>query len=865
MDNELGNMDEKDVKLVSSEVQEKMVKSVEVTSVDTDSFKEKLLDRLEQSENARSLSASKEDVKKVLDKIAQISLEEAMEIVDYALHNHEYDNNFPFALRRQLELLRKGCEAYGTDQETYEYDLKTEACLIAYFSPYAEVRSVTDIEDDVDQPAETFRTYVLGIIWVIIGTGVNTFFYPRFPGISLTAAVIQIFIYPCGKFMEYVLPRKEVGIGKWRFSLNPGPWSFKEQTIVTMMVSVTISGTYFTQYNLLVQKLPKYYGNTYITMGYQFLMCFSSQFFGLGMAGVMRRFVIYPITQMWPTTLPTLALNRALVLKDERTETESGWKITRYRLFFYTFFGMFLYYWLPGYLFQALSTFNWMTWISPNNFNLAVITGGSLGLGFNPIPTFDWNIANNIYPNVVSVPFFSYVQQYIGAVIGFLFIIGIYYSNTYYSGYIDVNYNGCVDNTNNEYNISKILTNGLLDNAKYQEYSPPYYSAGYLLVYGSSWLAVPLSILYPCLEEWRTLYKAGKEFWFAILHPRTKILPHKFDPFMRAMTKYKEVPDWWYISISLISFVLAAIALSIYPTNTPVWSLVIVVLADVLCLPPLGIIQGVNGFQVGIWMLPEIIAGYLFPGNGVANLILKMYGAQIGQQADSYASNQKIAHYARIPPRSTFRVQNIATIFQVLVALGVVNWQLSNINGLCEAGNPDKFTCPWVTMIFTDTVMYGAIGTRVIFDTIYPMFKWGFLFGFMLAIVWWGVIKCVPRLRILNPNAFFFGMQYFTPYSLAYWTAGLYVNFLFNYVLRRRFLGWWQKYAYVMSSALSAGVVFSAIIIFFAVQYNPKFVSWWGNNQPFSGIDGGVGRQTLLPLPERGYFGYEKGHFPTSQ
>ncbi|KAK9352185.1 OPT oligopeptide transporter protein-domain-containing protein, partial [Lipomyces doorenjongii] len=208
---------------------------------------------------------------------------------------------------------------------------------------------------------------------------------------------------------------------------------------------------------------------------------------------------------MWPTTLPTLALNRALVLKDERTETESGWKITRYRLFFYTFFGMFLYCWLPGYLFQALSTFNWMTWISPNNFNLAAITGGSLGLGLNPIPTFDWNIANNIYPVCQSLISRVAIQQYIGAVIGFFFIIGIYYSNTYYSGYIDINYNGCVDNTNNEYNISKILTNGLLDNAKYQEYSPPYYSAGYLLVYGSSWLAVPLSILYPCLEEWRTL------------------------------------------------------------------------------------------------------------------------------------------------------------------------------------------------------------------------------------------------------------------------------------------------------------------------------------------------------------------------
>lgn len=42
---------------------------------------------------------------------------------------------------------------------------------------------------------------------------------------------------------------------------------------------------------------------------------------------------------------------------------------------------MFLYYWLPGYLFTALSTFNWMTWIAPNNLTLVILTGSSLGLG----------------------------------------------------------------------------------------------------------------------------------------------------------------------------------------------------------------------------------------------------------------------------------------------------------------------------------------------------------------------------------------------------------------------------------------------------------------------------------------------------
>ena len=42
--------------------------------------------------------------------------------------------------------------------------------------------------------------------------------------------------------------------------------------------------------------------------------------------------------------------------------------------------------------------------------------------------------------------------------------------------------------------------------------------------------------------------------------------------------------------------------------------------------------------------------------------------------------------------------------------------------------------------------------------------------------------------------------------------------------------------------------------------YNPIKLEWWGNTVSYAGVDGkGVG---LLPIPERGYFGLEKGEFP---
>lgn len=41
---------------------------------------------------------------------------------------------------------------------------------------------------------------------------------------------------------------------------------------------------------------------------------------------------------------------------------------------------------------MAVSTFNWMSWIAPNNQVYNNVVGSVNGLGYNPIPTFDWNV-----------------------------------------------------------------------------------------------------------------------------------------------------------------------------------------------------------------------------------------------------------------------------------------------------------------------------------------------------------------------------------------------------------------------------------------------------------------------------------------
>ncbi|KAK9454020.1 OPT oligopeptide transporter protein-domain-containing protein [Dipodascopsis uninucleata] len=801
------------------------------------------------------------DVELVLDKINVMSSEEAIRILKDAIVEHDSDINFSSETMDRIKLLVLGPEHYKKPPDEYEFDLRAEAALIAYYSPYPEVRSVTDPFDDVNMTCESIRVYVLAIIWTIIGTGVSQFFAFRKPSITITSAVIQLFLYPCGKAWELVVPRWKFKLFGQEVSLNPGPWTLKEQMLATLMVNVANGGTYVTKENIMTQKLSIYY-NTDVALGYEFLMNFSSQFFGFGFAGMLRRWVVYPVKAIWPTVLPTLALNRALLAKEKKTNI-NGWTISRYPFFLIVFVGSFLYFWLPDYLFQALSTFNWMTWIAPKNFTLAIITGSSLGLGFNPITSFDWNIIN--YSYCMTIPFYSYVQRHIGMTLGGMVVIALYWTNYKWCAYLPINTNDLRDHFNKSYNVTRVLTNHVLDEEKYQAYSPPYYSAGFMVTYGTYFVMYPFSMIYILLREWRPIRDSFIGFTQALRRKsKGQVYDHYHDAHSVMMRSYKEVPDWWYLVLMLLSFVFGVIAVETYKSNTetPVYGIVVTILASVSFLVPFTIVRASTGYSLSISVLAEMIAGFMFPGNGTANLILKCYGAEADSQAESFASDQKMSHYAKIPPRAMYRGQLVTTFFQCIVSIGVVQWQMYNIHDLCAADQPDRFTCPGLKTIYSASVMWGVIGPMRTFQGIYTVFAWCFLAGAIMGPLFYLLWLKVPRTRKMQPLLVMAGFMSWAPYNLAYYTPGLYASSFFMYYIRRRYLAWWEKYNYVLSAALTAGVAFSAIIIFFSVQYEGKTVSWWGNTVISAGVDGGKGRQTRLELPEKGYFGLDPGTYP---
>lgn len=117
----------------------------------------------------------------ILDKINNMTEEEAIAIVRASYQFHADDWNFPTETRERMRRLLEGPKLYG---EFYDRDLRVDATMMRYSSPYPGVRAVAEIIDNDHVPIETVRAYFLGISWAVIGTFMSTFFNSRFPGIG---------------------------------------------------------------------------------------------------------------------------------------------------------------------------------------------------------------------------------------------------------------------------------------------------------------------------------------------------------------------------------------------------------------------------------------------------------------------------------------------------------------------------------------------------------------------------------------------------------------------------------------------------------------------------------------------------------
>lgn len=101
------------------------------------------------------------------------------------------------------------------------------------------------------------------------------------------------------------------------------------------------------------------------------------------------------------------------------------------------------------------------------------------------------------------IPFFSTFNKFLGMFISMFVVLGIWYSNTYFTGYLPINTNRVWDNTARLYNVSLVTdSKGLFDATKYEAYSPAYLGAANLTIYIFFFAIYPATLMYVLLNHW---------------------------------------------------------------------------------------------------------------------------------------------------------------------------------------------------------------------------------------------------------------------------------------------------------------------------------------------------------------------------
>jgi OPT oligopeptide transporter protein len=151
------------------------------------------------------------------------------------------------------------------------------------------------------------------------------------------------------------------------------------------MSNIGAGGVYITEVTM-AQRL--FYGHQ-VPWSFQILAALGSQIFGFSLGGMLRQFVVWPSSMIWPGALVNSALFNTL--HKNYGHKASTRHITRERFFVLAMLGSFVWFWFPSYLFTALSVFNWVCWIAPNNITVNALFGANTGLGMSML-TFDWNM-----------------------------------------------------------------------------------------------------------------------------------------------------------------------------------------------------------------------------------------------------------------------------------------------------------------------------------------------------------------------------------------------------------------------------------------------------------------------------------------
>ncbi|KAL3421551.1 putative plant-like oligopeptide transporter [Phlyctema vagabunda] len=691
------------------------------------------------------------------------------------------------------------------------------------------VREVVGFEDDPTLPVLTFRSLLLSAIFCAIGSIVSQLSYFRTTTAPFPVFFVILASAPLGRLLARVLPDYTVPLGKFSFSLNPGPFSIKEHAIIGIAANAGSQGQWAT---FLPTNAALYYG---ITMNPAVALFFGwgASLLGFSFAAMVRKILIDDPEFIFPLSLQQVTLYRSM---QGKSEFHASKEKKQMKVFWLLLLATFVWQFLPEYLFPFVASLAPLCWFASRNHTVNFLGAGRGGIGLLNI-TLNWS---NITSTVITYPYSVQVTVFVGFVITTWILIPVsYFGNLWGSPTYNIMSNGVFQKNGSSYPFTSLIytdSNNIqhVNETRYEEiglaYSGAQYTWGIFMWYAS----------YISSFVWCGLFLGPKisKIWKA----RKAEGNFHQDRLSKIIQKYPGMTRWEWVILTAVPIVILLIIVATKSIWMPTWTYFVALGFGAAAMLPMSLVYAVSGYSIKVGFFNELIYGYMIDAKGssrhpLGQLAYRIISGNVWYDARIVLEDQKIGHYLHLPPRDVIGIQILANMLALPINYGVMRWVIASKFDYVSGRVVDP-QGQWTGQDFksynTAGIQYALVGPRKLFaSSFFKPVLYGFAAGGAAPLIVWLLHKRFPKVRfdLWNTTIFFASAAtFYGNLSTGPFTAIL-VGTFFNFYLYRYKHQFWNKWAYISGAALDTGFNANLLFIFvFLGTTGAVMANWWGNN-----------------------------------
>ncbi|KAK8853053.1 hypothetical protein IAR55_003754 [Kwoniella newhampshirensis] len=692
------------------------------------------------------------------------------------------------------------------------------------------VRNTVSFEDDETLPIITFRSLLLSAIFCTIGSVVSQLTYFRTTTAPFPVFFVILASAPLGRLLARVLPAYTVPLGRFSFSLNPGPFSIKEHVIIGIAANAGSQGQWATY---LPTNAALYYG---ITMNPAIALFFGwgASLLGFAFAAMVRPILIDDPQFIFPLSLQQVTVYRSIQGTSELHLDRSRKQM---KVFWLIFLGIFIWQFFPEYIFPFTASLAPLCWFASRNHKVNFLGAGRGGIGLLNI-TLDWS---NITSTVITYPYSVQVTVFVGFVITTWILIPVaYFGNLWGSPTYNIMSNGVFQKNGSAYPFNDLLYTDpsgqqVFNETRYEEVGLAYSGAQYL------WEIFMWYASYISSFVWCGLF-LGPTVWRIYKAWRARETIHK-DRLSKLVSKYPGLTLWEWGLLTLIPFVILLALTATGHLWMPTWTYFVALGFGAAAMLPMSLVYAMSGYGIKVGFFNELIYGYMIdvPGSSrhpLGQLAYRIISGNVWYDARTVLEDQKIGHYFHLPPRQVVGMQIVANLLALPINYGVMRWVIDSKFEYVSGQKVDP-TGQWTGQDFksynTAGIQYALVGPKRLFaSSVFKPVTYGFVAGAVAPLIIWLLHKKwkKPRFDLWNTTIFFASAAtFYGNLSTGPFTA-IIIGTFWNFYLYRYKHKFWNKWAYISGAALDTGFNFNLLFIFiFLGTTGAVMPYWWGNNK----------------------------------